>query len=132
MKATTRKRVSCRCGKRATLRYSGDIGARMEERSECFDCAFWGRLLEQDAERPETVVIVEGRHYMIEPDPDQPRDRGFAGFGGAEFTVAFNDGRVVKSRNLWTQGEIPERFREQMPDNATFLHGDRSKFKGAT
>jgi hypothetical protein len=112
--------VTCTvCGDEDTLTFSGDIGARMRERRECFRCAFWLTLAELDKAAPENVAIIGGCHYIIAPD----RTTGppsLAGMGGARCVIAFHDGRERVTHNLWHQGTIPDRFRDLFPDNASW------------
>ena len=90
----------------------------MEEHEMCFSCNFWRDMLEKDAKRPpHTWCVIDGTHYVIEPD--EP-NAAFQGFGGDEFNIRFNDGTVVKTHNLWCQGEPGEHWRDKFPDNATF------------
>lgn len=85
--------------------------------NNCFDCSFWIEKIDMPAEDEARRVIVDGEHYMIGID-----DTGIIkGFGGRKFTVLFHDGRIVETTNLWCQGEIPDRFRKWLPDNAVFL-----------
>src|SRR5205823_2378018 len=44
----------------------------------------------------------------------------FRGFGGTRFVIEMFDGTRFVTTNLWTQGEIPDRFRHLLPDNARF------------
>ncbi len=83
----------------------------------CFDCSFWLEKIKMSPEDEAGRVIVNGQHYRIGNDAAGP----FRGFGGRKFTVLFQDGRIVETTNLWCQGEIPERFRKMLPDNAVFL-----------
>jgi hypothetical protein len=62
-----------------------------------------------------TSVIVQGHHFRM-GDPDSR----FKGYGGTPFTIKFFDGRTVVCRNLWSQGEIDQEYRELLPDNAEF------------
>lgn len=79
----------------------------------CFNCHFW---LKKVVSRDEPgVVRAGGIHYTIGKEGE-----AFPGFSGQRFVVVFNDGRRVETTNLWHQGTIPERFRERLPDNATF------------
>ena len=90
----------------------------MNENQMCFNCAFWDRMLKADAKRPpHTAVVINGTHYVIEPD-----DPGnyFQGFGGAEFRIEFNDGHRVITHNLWCQGEPKGYWKDKFPDNAKF------------
>jgi hypothetical protein len=73
---------------------------------------------------PESVrTVVEGglRHYQI--GVPAISDGYTRGFGGANFTVLFNDGRVVKTNNLWYQGDIPKAWQDSLPANATIKAG---------
>lgn len=66
-------------------------------------------------------VRVRGEHYTICIE-----DIGHAkrGFNGDRFNIKFSDGRLATTTNLWSQGTIPERFRERLPDNAKFIGKD--------
>lgn len=100
--------------------YSGAVAERMAAEDVCFSCAFWRNLLDAARERPEDVVRIDGRHYTIEPDVPDARDAGvLAGFGGERFWIVIGDRHVITC-NLWAQGEIPQHFRERLPDNARF------------
>jgi hypothetical protein len=79
--------------------------------------AFWS---EQLADRTGAVVIGH-THYRILPDvPASGRDH--AGHGGRLFRIRhLGSGEVTETRNLWYQGVIPPKWREQMPDDAEFV-----------
>jgi hypothetical protein len=86
----------------------------------CFRCDFWlGHISRKD--EPESIRI-NGEHYRLSTPlwEENPQKREFLGFAGRVFLIHFNDGRVVKTNNLWHQGTIPERFRNRLPDNAHF------------
>lgn len=85
----------------------------------CYRCQFW-LLKAQNKDHPD-FVRCRGWHYIIGDDKNHVGERGFA---GRTFTIKFKDGRVVTTSNLWGQGEIPERFRERLPDNAEFSYID--------
>ena len=90
----------------------------METHKMCFHCNFWREMLEKDSKRaPYTWCMIDGTHYVIEPD-----DPGnyFQGFGGAEFHIKFNDGHEVITHNLWCQGEPEGSWKEKFPNNANF------------
>jgi hypothetical protein len=96
----------------------------------CFACRFWlekvqwaedGDQYRQRGQQTGTPVArVNGRHYMVKPynttSPPQ-----FLGFGGAVWTFRFHDGRTITSNDVMTQGEIPARFRDRLPDNAVLV-----------
>lgn len=102
------------CNTQAESCYGKTINGLMARLSLCFNCLFWHQRIEEK-DQP-TSVRIKGRHYIIYPD-GSPKPRGF---GGNLMTVEFFDGHIVETHNLWTQGEIPERFRDQLPDNASF------------
>lgn len=106
---------TCRiCGSTKNNRsqfYGGEV---MEQKKLCFHCDFWDEKLSMKDEP--NVVRVQGHHYLIGPEGSP-----FPGFCGRTFAIKFFDGRTVKTSNLWHQGEIPERFKEQLPDNAEFV-----------
>src|SRR5687768_2519908 len=89
----------------------------LQESGLCSLCEKWFKMVFLRCRN--YMVRVKGRHYTIE---DEDKDLfGMRGFDGAEFTIKFHDGRVVKTTNLWAQGVIPERFRGRLPDNAEFV-----------
>ncbi len=106
-------------------------GAVMMERKLCFSCNYWfewAHLLpdelttllngEDHKREAERCVRVNGKHYYYHDD--EP-GAAFQGHGGAKFTIKFNDGRQVITKNLWAQGTIPAHFRDRLPDNAQFI-----------
>lgn len=101
-------------------------GANLVKKSLCFQCDHWDDLLARKDD-PGTVRI-DGVHYMIGKEGGNPN---WAGFGGHEFKIRFDDGREVVTHNLWCQGHIAEHFKQRMRDNAVFVagmgtHDDRS------
>ena len=86
----------------------------------CFICDHWLSVIERD--NPKRIVI-DGHIYS-----DGGRNRqslGTLGFGGREFHIVMNDGTEIKTNNLWSGGEIPEKWRERLPDNARFADARR-------
>ena len=114
------KYICCKCGEVVdTSEYWEDVASEMEERHLCHSCNFWQNHIENDATvNKDVFVIADGKHYII---GDENSTDYFRGFGGAKVTIKFKNGRVVKSSNLWFQGNIPERFRNEMPDNAEIV-----------
>ena len=84
----------------------------------CFKCSHWIGLIEDQT--IENRTVVDGRHYIACPKGTVDQ-YGFRGFGGHNFKIAYFDGRLIESDNVWHQGEIPERFRDRLPDNARFI-----------
>lgn len=77
--------------------------------SECFKRLFWKEALDDEA------LIIDGECYHVEPE----KKHGVKGFGGREFTIQKADGEIIKTTNLWHQGEIPDYA--YRPDNAKFI-----------
>lgn len=110
--------ITCkRCGGvDCSKSFDAPTGARMERLRFCFGCVAWFDRAKQ--RRDPRSVRVSGVHYWIEPDdPGWP----YQGYGGAEFRISFHDGRTVTTHNLWRQGEVPDQWRDLLPDNAQFL-----------
>ena len=89
--------------------------------NRCFDCSFWQEKLSLKESGDPRQVIVDGEHYMAMEDDGGP----MKGFGGADFSIEYFDGRRIECNNLWHQGEIPEQFRDRLPDNAKFISTER-------
>jgi hypothetical protein len=77
----------------------------------CFQCNFWKEKIE--IKDSENVMRVNHYHYILGPHI------GMRGFGGRMFLFE-KQGKLYKSCNVWFQGEIPERFWNDLPDNAIF------------
>lgn len=109
-------RIVCRsCSQEEHIRWGAGVNRWLFHEKLCFDCDFWLEYVERASES--TSIRVDGRHYII---GDEQAVSIFRGHGGREFRIEFKDGRIVTSTNLWQQGEIPERFRDKLPDNAVF------------
>lgn len=87
----------------------------MERHGACFDCSFWLDYVATVDDS--THVIVNGYHHVA----CNELTGGMRGFGGRRFAIRFNDGRELVSTNLWEQGQVPEHFRDRLPDNAVFV-----------
>lgn len=119
--------ITCHiCGQESGTHYVEGTARRLRETQTCFTCDFWLEKIrwEEQPVPDHKPVRVDGRHYCY--DPRRPVVRGddakWLGHGGRVFKVAFLDtADVVEVNNLWHQGEIPERFRARLHDNALFL-----------
>lgn len=107
------------CGKEYNEKdyIEGSIRSIMEEKHYCFNCAFWEEKVREADE--DTFVVNNTRYHGSLVDKNKVK--GFLGFGGADFYVKFNDGRIRHYNNVWCQGDVPEIWREKIPNNATFL-----------
>ena len=88
--------------------------------NHCHDCSFWLKKQYLGEEDKERQAIIDGTHYMYMVT-NEDEYLVFRGFGGREFHILFDDGREVRTTNLWVQGEIPQEFRPLLPDNAMFI-----------
>lgn len=107
----------CRdCGGLVGTNYVKERKDRLTTLNICFHCDHWrGLYLKRDADN---VARINGNHYMFYPSgPDKRWD----GFGGQKWSIQFNDGRVVETTNLWSQGKIGPVWQDRLPDNAVFL-----------
>lgn len=84
--------------------------------SECFGINFWNKYV-QIKDDPQ-VVRINGEHFYIQ---DENSKSIFRGHGGTKFKIRFFDGREITTTNLWCQGDIPEDYKDLLPDNAEFI-----------
>jgi hypothetical protein len=91
----------------------------------CFYCAFWTEKLEEyNKGAASKVVVIAGHMYYIGEekyvgDTAYPTWRGF---GGRRFKIhRFDTDETIETTNLWHNGVIPDRFRDQLPDTAKFV-----------
>jgi hypothetical protein len=115
------------CGERHTRRWAPCMASELRGAKLCFNCHFWQEKVDwsNDPAERDRCVRVNGNHYHIGEEPTEEERRASGGvgigYGGTKIRIRFNDGRVVETRNLWHQGNIPERFKGRLPDNASFI-----------
>lgn len=95
-----------------------------DDKTLCFTCGFWREKCKpeiKDSHR--SLRTPDGQHYWVgdEGMPSEKRYIGSRGHAGRLFRIKFDDGRYVMSTNLWSQGLIPNDFREELPPNGRFL-----------
>lgn len=103
---------------------------KIEKRKE-FDAYFWGEKVQWLNNNDLTgdnqkAVRINGVHYVIgQEDPDNSFIKGY---GGRKFVIQFKSGphkgKVIETKNLWHQGEIPEELIYILEDNAVFVKVD--------
>lgn len=109
----------CReCGQIFGTHYIEPLKSQLIAANICHTCHFWLALV--DCKK---AIRVDGCHYQDGGKTSGNRT-DFNGFGGRVFHVLMNDGSGFITNNMWYQGEIPERFRQKLPDNAVFLKGE--------
>lgn len=108
---------TCReCGHDERSSWHADTATRLTRQQLCFNCSFWTEYLEK-ADAPDIARTDDGKHFVI--GENRPRDdKTTKGHGGTEFRITFHDGRVVVTDNLWSQGIIPDHFRDRLPVNS--------------
>jgi hypothetical protein len=96
-----------------------DIRTIMERDGVCYHCAFWIRMYEQHKNDP-NWLIIDGVSYIANPFVPNTNNmtRRFMGFGGRMMEAIKNSGEKVISNDWWHQGDVPECFRDIIPDNA--------------
>jgi len=117
---------SCReCHRPYSTSYVEPYKSQMIAANTCFHCTFW---LERLAEQHQPGhLIINGTCYSFDikrpilPE-EAPNPYGSSrGFGGRRFKIRMlADGTIHETNNLWSQGTIPVRFRDRLPDNAAF------------
>lgn len=99
------------CGKEETAHYFDNKS--MVENKLCFTCQFWTEYVAKE----KNSIRIDGNHYMVGSATTPHR---YNGFGGRKFRIRKNDGTVIETCDLWSQGPISEHFRDKLPDNAEF------------
>lgn len=90
----------------------------MEEKSLCYQCAFWGQLI---AERPEHLEIIDTECLKIFPcvPGEMKRDKTIRlGGKGKRRYFMRSDLSVFESNDIWRVGTVPERFRSELKPTA--------------
>jgi hypothetical protein len=106
----------------------------------CTNCNHWEELVEK-IDDPEIYSIrIEGQHYQTHKNYLFRRPGKYNGFGGRKFVIKihpkdtepYTDGTLIVTHDLWTQGTIPEHFKDRLFDNAEFLNEvtERTVFDG--
>lgn len=95
----------------------------MIEENCCFSCAFWKSKIKQWKD-DKNWVVIDGTSYHIQssvPEGTFNKNMNFLGHGGSKFFIKRNDNTVIYSNNVWCQGDIPEHFKNLIPNNAVFI-----------
>lgn len=82
---------------------------------------FWKDLYDKMNGDPRWVRI-EGKSFIFTGIDDvSPKGWNKCGNLDTEGYVKLKNGNAIHSNNIWFQGEIPEEFKELMPDNAEWI-----------
>lgn len=109
----------CRiCNQVFTTSYIPEVKKVLIERNICHSCYHWS---EQSQMVGRKRIIVNGTKYAV-ADEAIGSTSIFKGHGGRKFKIQIIEtGEIIITDNLWCQGDIPNHFRDIMPDNAVFL-----------
>jgi hypothetical protein len=111
------------CGK--WVEYGGMAGHLGDVRREfCWNCNHWlQRVADYNAPDPHhkraVIDTATGRNIYTIGTSTRPSSHN--GFGGAWFTILFDDGTERKTCDLWSGGDVPERFLDRIHTNARFV-----------
>lgn len=72
--------------------------------SECFGDKFWLNIIKVKDE----CIIINGECYGF--NKNKPIG-----------VKMLNTGEIIVTNNLWHNGEVPNEFRDRLPDNAEFI-----------
>ena len=89
----------------------------MHERHVCYRCAYW---IDKILNRPIRSEVIGGVMYIANPFVHRPL-HVIKGSFGQEYYIRKFDKSLLRVNNLWNLGEIPEVFRDELPDTANFL-----------
>ena len=90
--------------------------------SECFTDWFWLQECRAQESDPNEYAIIDGESYHFNrKNPVVKGGYDFLGFGGQRFKIRYNNGATYTTNNLWCQGEIPDKYRDRLKDNAVFV-----------
>lgn len=110
VQCSTRTLEACpECGAPDELHYIGR--EKLLADGLCFHCNHWASRIA----KPPEVITPTFEVYGIGKGTGPASCKGF---GGRKFVVAFFDGRVVNTDDLWSGGQIPEWFHDRFTPNA--------------
>jgi len=99
---------------------NGNIKSIMEAEGVCFHCAFW---IEKIRLHDNRTFIINGTRYHCAGTCDPKVTGVYKGHGGRKFKIKKNDSdEIYETDNLWCQGDVPEHFKEEIPNNAEFVN----------
>ncbi len=109
------KRPLCKeCNQEIAFEFDEDRNQRLREDQLCFSCDHWIMLLKKANES----VRIDGGHFM--PGPENSTSDNIRGMGG-RLVRWIRNGEVESSTNMWCQGDIPDHFKDRLPDNAIWI-----------
>lgn len=115
------------CGARDLLEgYSCEV---QEQAGLCRTCLHWTDFAANQKREPWRYFVHRGEAYRI--DGRGKVGSGFLGFAGAEWVIAWPDGHVEATNNLWHVGDVPRHWRGRLPDTAVRNYGPAERMSEA-
>ena len=116
----SKKKICEICGKELDRKYwINEEYYNICSSSQCFEEKFWQLIIKEKDEH----VIIDGECYSFDKNnPIADGSKTFLGFDGRRFKIKMlHTGEVFETNNLWSNGKVPDKFKEQLPDNAEFV-----------
>lgn len=100
-----------------------DVRTIMEETGFCYSCSFWEiHARSWESGNREGIYFINGTRYHDCGIVDKSKMRWPLGHGGRDFKIRLlGSDEIIKTNNLWCQGDVPELFKKRLPDNAEFV-----------
>lgn len=87
----------------------------------CGDACYTDNYWLNRVDNKDEYLIIHGNCYYVETE----RSGGLMGFDGRRFRIRMlADSREIVTTNLWYNGEVPQKYRDMLPDNAEFVGRD--------
>lgn len=83
--------------------------------NDCFTQNFWLEIIAEAKKDKYMHPVIDGTCYCV---CDEDSKSSFRGFDGALFYITFNDGHMIATTNLWSNGPVDSRFKDRLPNNA--------------
>lgn len=103
------------CGQRDLLGWMDSVRAKLEATGLCHTCLHWAESRQALRAKSWKHFVAKGSFYTIGDTYEGQ------GFGGSRWHVTWPCGHVEDTKNLWHGGDVPERWRERLPDNAELV-----------
>lgn len=100
--------------------YNDKCKAKLAEACLCHSCDFWSDI-QKTIDDPRRVIVKGVAYWRKDYINVDKRLEHTLGFSGHVFGIKMNTGEEYTTNDLWRNGDIPERFREVLKDNAIFL-----------
>lgn len=107
------------CGKRF-LSYRLNANNKMVKKSDhglCPDCQVWRNLIDN---KPKELEVVAGVAYKVYPKSENLWGVHLGGNGAIRYILK-KDFTTIESNDVWKIGEVPFKFRDELPDTGWWI-----------